>query len=125
MASVKHHGGGARAAGLELADEELPIFGDPRRGTLLMQDDPEIGYELPLSPRRPQAPMPGRAGAGEPPGALRGPGTGCSERLVRVISSPRAADRHRATKNVIAASHAIGIRMKSISYQMGGSGRMT
>jgi uncharacterized protein (DUF302 family) len=42
------HGGGARAAGLELADEELLIFGDPRVGTLLMQSDPEIGYELPL-----------------------------------------------------------------------------
>jgi uncharacterized protein (DUF302 family) len=42
------HGGGARAAGLGLADEELLIFGDPRVGTLLMQSDPEIGYELPL-----------------------------------------------------------------------------
>jgi beta-galactosidase len=42
------HAGGARAAGLELADEELLIFGDPRAGTLLMQGDPEVGYELPL-----------------------------------------------------------------------------
>jgi uncharacterized protein (DUF302 family) len=42
------HGVGAHAAGLELADEELLIFGDPRVGTLLMQSDPEIGYELPL-----------------------------------------------------------------------------
>jgi beta-galactosidase len=42
------HGGGARGAGLELADEELLIFGDPSAGTLLMQLDPEIGYELPL-----------------------------------------------------------------------------
>lgn len=42
------HGGGARAAGLELADEELLIFGDPRAGTLLMQADAEVGYELPL-----------------------------------------------------------------------------
>lgn len=42
------HGGGARAAGLELADEELLIFGDPRVGTLLIQGDPSIGYELPL-----------------------------------------------------------------------------
>lgn len=42
------HGGGARAAGLELPDEELLIFGDPRVGTLLMQGDPEVGYELPL-----------------------------------------------------------------------------
>jgi uncharacterized protein (DUF302 family) len=42
------HGGEARAAGLELADEELLIFGDPRVGTLLMQSDRSIGYELPL-----------------------------------------------------------------------------
>ncbi len=42
------HGAGARAAGLQLADEEVVIFGDPRVGTLLMQSDPSIGYELPL-----------------------------------------------------------------------------
>lgn len=42
------HAAGARAAGLELPDEEVVIFGDPRVGTLLMQSDPEIGYELPL-----------------------------------------------------------------------------
>jgi len=42
------HGGGARPAGLELADEELLVFGDPRAGTLLMQSDRSIGYELPL-----------------------------------------------------------------------------
>jgi uncharacterized protein (DUF302 family) len=42
------HGEGARAAALELPDEELLIFGDPRVGTLLMQGDPRIGYELPL-----------------------------------------------------------------------------
>jgi uncharacterized protein (DUF302 family) len=42
------HGGGARAVGLELADEELLVFGDPRVGTLLMQADPTVGYELPL-----------------------------------------------------------------------------
>lgn len=42
------HGGGARDAGLELAEEEVLIFGDPRVGTLLMQDEPEIGYELPM-----------------------------------------------------------------------------
>jgi uncharacterized protein (DUF302 family) len=42
------HAGGARAVGLELGDEELLIFGDPRAGTRLMQADPEVGYELPL-----------------------------------------------------------------------------
>ncbi|MEA2196884.1 MAG: hypothetical protein QOJ25_935 [Solirubrobacteraceae bacterium] len=42
------HAAGARAAGLELPDEEVVIFGDPRVGTLLMQSDSEVGYELPL-----------------------------------------------------------------------------
>ena len=42
------HAGGARAAGLEVPDEELLVFGDPRAGTPLMQDDPQVGYELPL-----------------------------------------------------------------------------
>ena len=42
------HAGGARAAGLDLPDEELLVFGDPRAGTPLMQDDPQVGYELPL-----------------------------------------------------------------------------
>jgi uncharacterized protein (DUF302 family) len=42
------HAGGARSAGLELDDEEVLVFGDPRVGTLLMQSDPAIGYELPL-----------------------------------------------------------------------------
>ncbi|HEY2398453.1 MAG TPA: DUF302 domain-containing protein, partial [Solirubrobacteraceae bacterium] len=42
------HAGGARAAGLELPDEELLVFGDPSAGTPLMQDDPQAGYELPL-----------------------------------------------------------------------------
>jgi uncharacterized protein (DUF302 family) len=42
------HAGGARHAGLELPDEELLIFGDPRAGTLLMQADAQVGYELPL-----------------------------------------------------------------------------
>ncbi len=42
------HGAGARQAGMELRDEELLVFGDPRAGTPLMQEDPAIGYELPL-----------------------------------------------------------------------------
>jgi divalent metal cation (Fe/Co/Zn/Cd) transporter len=36
------------AVGLELRDEQLLVFGDPRAGTPLMQEDPAIGYELPL-----------------------------------------------------------------------------
>src|SRR5712691_13263390 len=42
------HAAGARKAGLELGDEELLIFGDPRAGTALMQADAAVGYELPL-----------------------------------------------------------------------------
>ena len=42
------HAGGARAAGLELPDEQLLVFGDPRTGTGLMQEDATVGYELPL-----------------------------------------------------------------------------
>lgn len=42
------HAAGARAAGLELPDEEVLIFGDPRAGTILMQADATIGIDLPL-----------------------------------------------------------------------------
>ena len=42
------HAGAAREAGLELADEQVVLFGNPRAGTPLMQSDPRIGIELPL-----------------------------------------------------------------------------
>ena len=42
------HGAGARAADLELGDEQVVIFGDPRAGTPLMQADRRIGIALPL-----------------------------------------------------------------------------
>ncbi len=42
------HAGAARAVGLELADEVVLVFGNPRGGTLLMQADPRAGYSLPL-----------------------------------------------------------------------------
>jgi uncharacterized protein (DUF302 family) len=42
------HAAAARAAGLELADEEVVVFGNPRAGTPLMVADPRIGIELPL-----------------------------------------------------------------------------
>jgi uncharacterized protein (DUF302 family) len=42
------HARAARAVGLELADEQVLIFGNPRVGTLLMQADPTVGYELPM-----------------------------------------------------------------------------
>ena len=42
------HAAGARAAGLELSDEVLLVFGNPAVGTALMQADPVAGYDLPL-----------------------------------------------------------------------------
>lgn len=42
------HAAAAREAGLELADEEVLVFGNPRAGTTLMQSDPKVGIELPL-----------------------------------------------------------------------------
>jgi uncharacterized protein (DUF302 family) len=42
------HAAAASTAGLELAPEEVVLFGNPRAGTPLMQSDPRIGVELPL-----------------------------------------------------------------------------
>jgi uncharacterized protein (DUF302 family) len=42
------HAAAASEVGLELAAEEVLIFGSPRAGTPLMQSDPRIGVELPL-----------------------------------------------------------------------------
>lgn len=42
------HGVAARDVGMELADEVVVVFGNPRAGTPLMQLDPRIGIELPL-----------------------------------------------------------------------------
>ncbi len=42
------HAAGAREVGLELADEQVLVFGNARAGTPLMQGDPRIGIELPL-----------------------------------------------------------------------------
>jgi uncharacterized protein (DUF302 family) len=42
------HAAAAREIGLELAEEQVLVFGNPRAGTPLMQDDPRIGIELPL-----------------------------------------------------------------------------
>jgi uncharacterized protein (DUF302 family) len=42
------HAGAAREAGLDLPDEEVILFGNPKAGTALMQADPRIGIELPL-----------------------------------------------------------------------------
>jgi uncharacterized protein (DUF302 family) len=42
------HAAGAREVGLDLPDELVLVFGNPKAGTALMQDDPGIGIELPL-----------------------------------------------------------------------------
>ena len=42
------HAAGAREAGMELPDETVIVFGNPRAGTPLMRDDPRVGIELPL-----------------------------------------------------------------------------
>jgi uncharacterized protein (DUF302 family) len=42
------HAAAAREVGLELADEEVVLFGNPRAGTALMLSDRRIGIELPL-----------------------------------------------------------------------------
>lgn len=42
------HAGAARDAGLDLDDELVVVFGNPRAGTPLMQADVRVGLELPL-----------------------------------------------------------------------------
>jgi uncharacterized protein (DUF302 family) len=42
------HAAAAVEVGLELAEEEVVLFGNPRSGTPLMQDDRRIGIELPM-----------------------------------------------------------------------------
>jgi uncharacterized protein (DUF302 family) len=42
------HAAAAREVGLELPDEQVVLFGNPRAGTPLMRSDPRIGVELPL-----------------------------------------------------------------------------
>lgn len=42
------HGAGAGAAGLELTDEVVLVFGSATAGTPLMQADPRAGLDLPL-----------------------------------------------------------------------------
>lgn len=42
------HAAGAASIDAELGDSELLIFGAPKLGTPLMQENPEIGLDLPL-----------------------------------------------------------------------------
>lgn len=42
------HWAAARDAGMEMQDEVVYVFGDPKVGTHLMLECPEVGIELPL-----------------------------------------------------------------------------
>jgi len=42
------HAAAAREVGMELAEEEVVLFGNPRAGTPLMLSDRQVGIELPL-----------------------------------------------------------------------------
>ena len=42
------HAAAAREVGMELANEVVVVFGNPRAGTPLMQEDARVGIELPL-----------------------------------------------------------------------------
>jgi uncharacterized protein (DUF302 family) len=46
--AVYDHAANAREAGLSLADEVVIVFGSPAVGTALIQENPDVGYELPL-----------------------------------------------------------------------------
>ncbi len=46
--AVIDHAEGAKGAGLELAPNTLYIFGNPKAGTLLMQENSALGMDLPL-----------------------------------------------------------------------------
>ena len=46
--AVIDHAAGARDVGLELDDEVVVIFGNPTVGTRLMQEDAQVGLDLPL-----------------------------------------------------------------------------
>ena len=42
------HRKGAQKAGMDMNDEELLIFGNPRAGTRIMLNDPKAGLDLPM-----------------------------------------------------------------------------
>ncbi|MGK5594588.1 MAG: DUF302 domain-containing protein [Parachlamydiaceae bacterium] len=46
--AIIDHSEEAKVAGLELKEEKLIIFGNPKVGTLLMKENPIVGLDLPL-----------------------------------------------------------------------------
>lgn len=45
---VINHGEGARMAGMDIGKSKLYLFGNPKSGTPLMMENPEMGLELPM-----------------------------------------------------------------------------
>lgn len=48
VAAVIDHAAGAKKVGMELPPTTLVIFGNPRLGTPLMQENQQIGIDLPM-----------------------------------------------------------------------------
>jgi len=48
VAAVVDHAAGAKKAGMELSPTTLVIFGNPKIGTPLIQDNQQIGIDLPM-----------------------------------------------------------------------------
>lgn len=46
--AVIDHQKNAQKVGLTLAEQKVIIFGNPKAGTMLMQADAQVGYDLPL-----------------------------------------------------------------------------
>ena len=46
--AIIDHQKNAQKVGLTLPEQKVIIFGNPKAGTLLMQEDAQIGYDLPL-----------------------------------------------------------------------------
>ena len=46
--AIIDHSGEAQKVNMPLNDEKVIVFGDPKVGTFLMQENPTIGMELPL-----------------------------------------------------------------------------
>jgi uncharacterized protein (DUF302 family) len=49
IAAVVDHAAGAKKAGMELPPTTLVIFGNPKLGTPLMQQNRQVGIDLPMS----------------------------------------------------------------------------
>ncbi len=46
--AIIDHQKNAQKVGLTLAEQKIIIFGNPKAGTMLMQADAQVGYDLPL-----------------------------------------------------------------------------